>query len=58
MLVKQAMALSHVEYFVNNLMRTRWVVRVSYPIFGHNIVTSYIMGLNPDGTRSFILTIA
>ena len=50
------MALSHVKYVVNNLMRMRQVARVSYPISGHNLVNGYIMGLNPDRTRSFILT--
>ena len=53
---KQAMTLSCVNYVVNNLMRTRQVARVSYPISGHNLVTGYIMGLNPDSTRSVILT--
>ena len=50
------MALSRVNYGVNNLMRTRRVDRVSYPISGHNLVTGYIMVLNPDRTRSVRLT--
>ena len=54
--VKQYMALSHVKYVVNNLMRTRRVARVSYPISGHNLVTGYIMGLNLDRTCSVRLT--
>ena len=53
--MKQAIALSHVKYVVNNLLRMRRVDRVSYPISGHNIVNGYIMGLNPDGTCSVIL---
>ena len=54
--VKQAMALFCVKYVGNNLMCTRRVARVIYPISGHNLVTGYIMGLNPDGTRSVRLT--
>ena len=53
--VKQAMALFFVKYVGNNLMCTRRVARVIYPISGHNLVTGYIMVLNPDGTRSFRL---
>ena len=54
--MKEAMDLSRVQYVVNNLMITRRVARVSYLISGHNLVTRYIMGLNPGGTRSVILT--
>ena len=54
--VKQAMLLSRANYIVNNLMVTRRVNRAGYPVSGHNIVTGYIMGLNPDGTCSVRLT--
>ena len=50
------MSLSRVKYVAHNLMGTRRVVRVGYPVSGHNLVNGYIMGLNPDGTRSVRLT--
>ena len=50
------MAISRVKHVVNNLMNTRRVVRVIYLISGYNLVTRYIMVLNPDGTRSVRLT--
>ena len=49
--MKYAMVLSCVKYVGNKLMRTIRVAKVIYLISGHNIVTGYIMGLNPDGTR-------
>ena len=54
--MKQVMALSCVKYVVNNLMVVRRVARAGYPVSGHNLVTGYIMEINPDGTCSFILT--
>ena len=56
MSVKQAMSLSCVKCVVNNLMGARQVARAVYPVSGQNLVAGYIMGLNPDGTRSVRLT--
>ena len=50
------MALSREKYVVTNLMRKIRVTKVSYLISGHNLVTRYIMELNPDGTSSVRLT--
>ena len=47
------MALSRVNYVVKNFNGMRRVARAGYPVSGHNLVTGYIMGLNPDGTCLF-----
>ena len=38
-------------------MGTKRVDRAVYAVFGHNLVTGYIMGLNTDGTRSVRSTV-
>ena len=50
------MAIYRVKHIANDLLITRRVARVSYLISAHNLVTRYIIGLNPDGTRSVKFT--